>query len=91
MRPGDGVAKVRSETGWEVQIDTATGEVLQVAVRRSDLIESLHDGSFFGDWAKLWIFLPAGLILLALWLSGMYLWALPWWAKSARRRRAQRG
>ena len=53
VRPGRGVVKVRAESSWEVQIDSATGEVLHVAYRRSDLIESLHDGSFFGDWAKL--------------------------------------
>ena len=88
IRPSDGVAKVRSRAGYEVQIDTATGEVLSVARRRSDLIESLHDGSFFGDWAKLGVFLPAGAILLALWLTGIYLWVLPWWARGARKRRA---
>jgi uncharacterized iron-regulated membrane protein len=87
FRPRDGVAKVRARDGLEVQIDTATGEVLQLAMRRSDLIESLHDGSFFGEAVKLWVFLPAGLILLALWLTGIYLWLLPWWAKASRKRR----
>ena len=33
--------------------------------RRSDLIESIHDGSYFGgDWTKLGLFLPAGIVLL---------------------------
>ena len=82
-----GMVKVRCENRWEVQIDTATGEVLQVAYRRSDLIESMHDGSFFHEHAKLWIFLPSGVILLGLWLTGMYLWILPKWAKSAGRKR----
>ena len=87
VRPGKGMVKVRCENRWEVQIDTATGEVLQVAYRRSDLIESMHDGSFFHEHAKLWIFLPSGVILLGLWLTGMYLWILPKWAKSAGRKR----
>ncbi|MFG0285678.1 MAG: PepSY domain-containing protein [Phycisphaerales bacterium JB039] len=77
VRPGRGIVKVRANSRWEVQVDTATGEVVQVAYRRSDLIESIHDGSWFHDAAKLWIFLPAGALALGLWLTGMYLWALP--------------
>ncbi len=46
VRPGKGVIKVRAKNRWEIQIDTTNGEVLQVAVLRSDLIESIHDGSF---------------------------------------------
>lgn len=89
VRPGKGMLKVRCNNDWEVQIDTATGEVLQVAYRRSDLIESIHDGSFFHASAKLWVFLPSGLVLLALWFTGVYLWVLPIWAKrSGRKRRA---
>jgi uncharacterized iron-regulated membrane protein len=69
------------------QVDLGTGRVLQTAYRRSDLIESIHDGSFFGgDWVKLGLFLPAGIVLLLLWLSGLWLWWLPFGAK--RRRRA---
>jgi hypothetical protein len=47
---------------------------MQTAYRRSDLIESIHDGSFLaGDWTKLGLFLPAGLTLLLLWLSGLWM------------------
>ncbi|MCH7962240.1 MAG: PepSY domain-containing protein [Planctomycetes bacterium] len=89
VRPGQGIVKVRGKTRWEVQVDTATGEVLQVKYRRSDLIESIHDGSWFHEKAKLWVFLPNGLILLCLLFTGLYLWILPIWAKrSARARRA---
>lgn len=77
VRPGQGVVKVRAINGWEVQIDTATGAVLQTAFRRSDFIEAMHDGSFFHEHAKLWIFLPSGLLLLLLWLTGLYLWLAP--------------
>ena len=91
VRIGRRVAKVRANSRWEVQVDTANGEILHVAYRRSDLIESLHDGSFFGDWAKLWVFLPNGLILLGLLLTGAYLWVLPKMAKGRGNRiRAQR-
>ena len=91
VRIDKGVVKVRGKSRWEVQVDTATGEVLQVAYRRSDLIESLHDGSFFGDWAKLWVFLPNGLVLFGLIGTGAYLWVLPKLAKRrGARLRAQR-
>jgi len=90
VRPDKGIVKVHGPNRWEVQVDTATGEVVQVAYRRSDLIESIHDGSWFHDRAKLWVFLPSGVVLFALWLTGIYLWALPIWAKRAGRRRRNR-
>lgn len=77
MRPSKGAAKVQCKNHWEVQIDLSTGDILSSTYRRSDLIESLHDGSFFSDAAKLWLFLPNGLILLALWITGAWLWWLP--------------
>ena len=72
-----GMAKILARSGWEIQIDTATGDVLSVEYRRSDLIESLHDGSFFADWVKLFIFFPAGILLLGMYLTGMYLFVFP--------------
>lgn len=91
VRPGKGVAKVLLISGWEVQVDLGTGEVLQTAYRRSDLIESLHDGSFFaGDWTKLGLFLPTGITVLLLWLGGMWMWWVPFAAKRRVRRRLER-
>lgn len=86
VRPSKGIMKVISHSRWEAQLALADGAVLQVAYRRSDLIEQLHDGSFFGDAAKRWIFLPSGMVLFALWLTGLYLWALPY---LTRRKRAK--
>ena len=77
LRVDKGIAKIRSNTGWEVQIDTSTAEVLRVAYRRSDWIESLHDGSLFSDTVKLYIFLPTGIILIIMWGTGIYLFLLP--------------
>lgn len=85
VRPSKGICKVQSKNGWEVQIDLATGDVISHAYRRSDLIESLHDGSFFADAAKLWIFLPNGIILLGLWISGAWLWYLPLGRRKSKR------
>lgn len=88
VRPRRGVAKVWLNSGWEVQVDLGTGQVLHSAYRRSDLIESIHDGSYFGgDWTKLGLFLPASLVLLVLWTGGLWMWWIPF---KARRRAAAR-
>lgn len=87
VRPGKGIVKVRGNSRWEVQIDTATGEVISSDYRRSDFIESLHDGSWFHDGAKLWVFFPNGLVLLGLWFTGLYLWFLPVVQKRVNRKR----
>lgn len=87
VRPGEGVVKVRCKNRYEVQVDTQTGEILQVAFRRSDLIESIHDGTYFHDSFKLWVFLPAGLILAVLSITGLYLFCLPHLAKRRHRRK----
>jgi len=81
VRPAKGLLKVVTKSRWEVQIKIDDGTILQTAYRRSDLIESLHDGSFFGDPVKLWIFLPAGAVLFCLWMTGAWLWLLPYSVK----------
>jgi len=78
VRPGRGIAKVRAKNRWEIQVDTRTGEILHTAYRRSDLIESIHDGSFFaGDWTKLGVFLPAGIAMAGMLVTGAWLWYMP--------------
>lgn len=86
IQPNRGIAKVQARSRWEVQVDLTTGEVLQVAYRRSDLIESLHDGSWFHDRVKLWVFLPVAVVVLGLWLTGIYLFFLPYAVRWSRRR-----
>lgn len=89
VRPDRGVAKVWTRSGHEVQVDLGDGSILQVAVRRSDLIESLHDGSFFGgDLVKLGVFLPVGASLLFMLFSGAWLFAHPFLARRRARKRA---
>lgn len=87
VRPDRGLVKVRCRNRWELQIDLETGAVLASTKRRSDLIESLHDGSFFGDPVKLGVFLPSGLLLLVLWFTGAWLWYLPIRNRRINRRR----
>lgn len=91
VRPGRGMVKVWLNNGWEVQVDLGTGVVLQTAYRRSDFIESIHDGSFFaGDWSKLGIFLPTGVAVFLLWVGGLWMWWVPFIAKRRRRRATAR-
>ena len=78
VRPKKGLIKVRGNNDWEVQIDAKTGAVLQVAERRSDFIESIHDGSYFHENVKLGVFLPVALLLLVIWATGLYLFLLPY-------------
>lgn len=78
FRPGKRVHKVRSRHhDAEIQVDAVTGAVLSVAHRPSDLIERIHDGSFFGDWVhdSLMPLVAVGLVFLV--FSGLYLWLAP--------------
>ncbi|MEM0928022.1 MAG: PepSY-associated TM helix domain-containing protein [Pseudomonadota bacterium] len=89
VKPDKGVVKFIAANNWEAQIDTSNGDVLQVAYRRSDLIESLHDGSFFAGWTKKGVFLPSGIALFVMWGTGIYLFALPHirnWQKARKKR-----
>ena len=87
IRVDKGIAKVRAKSGWEVQVDTETAEVLNVAYRRSDLIETIHDGSFFAGPVKLFIFLPTGILLILMWGTGIYLFLLPRFRKKKKKAR----
>ena len=91
LQPRRGVVKVQAKNRWEVQIDLQTAKVLQVAYRRSDLIESLHDGSFFDDRVKLWVFLPVAVIVFTLWGTGIYLFFLPIIVRWSKRQRSKSG
>lgn len=89
IRPSKGIAKVILKSDVEYQIDLGSGHILQREIRRSDFIESLHDGSFFaGDISKLGVFLPAAIGLLVLCLSGIYMFWLPIIVKLRKRRAA---
>ncbi len=88
VRTDRGVVKVRGKNRWEVQVDTNTGEILQVEFRRSDFIEAIHDGSFFSENYGKYAFLVNGLVLTSLWLTGIYLWLLPYIMKRSRAKKA---
>ena len=85
IRPDKGVAKFTfTDSYLEIQIDGATGQVLQSALRRSDWIEQLHDGSIvdltFGwkaGFFKLIYTSLMGLALLTFAATGFWLWYGP--------------
>jgi len=88
IQPQRGIAKVQSRTHWEVQVDLQSGKVLQTEYRRSDVIESLHDGSWFHDRVKLFVFLPVAIVVFGLWVTGIYLFILPYAVKWSRSRQS---
>ncbi|WP_286262790.1 PepSY-associated TM helix domain-containing protein [Thalassotalea atypica] len=89
VRPSKGIIKIRANNSWEIQIDGQNAQVLQVAYRRSEWIESLHDATYFQDSANLWLMLPVGIALLLLWLTGLYLFCVPYVKKWQRKKNKQ--
>lgn len=87
FRPSQRVHKVISVHGdIEVQVCATTLATSGPAVRRSDFIERLHDGSALGDWMHGWVMPVVALGLLFLALSGYVMWGWPKWQKARRRR-----
>lgn len=91
VRLDRGIIKVHATNKWEIQIDHQTKQVLQVAYRRSDLIESIHDGSFFHEYAKLGVFMPSAILLLFLSITGLYLFLTTLFVKQSKKRKKQVG
>jgi uncharacterized iron-regulated membrane protein len=83
-RPGSGVARLRTVNDYEIQVDLTDGRMLKAAPRRTSWIIALHEGSFFGDAVKYGIFLPASILLLLLWISGIVLALSPYLPKRRR-------
>lgn len=81
-RPGKGMVKfVFGKHFTEIQLDAATGEVLFIGKRWSDVIEHVHDGSIIdrwlginGEYFKLIYTSLLGLSLLLLSITGFFLW-----------------
>jgi uncharacterized iron-regulated membrane protein len=87
VEPADGIAKVILASRTEFQVDLQTGAVLQTGYRTSDLLESIHDFTFVGPYGKYLIALPSGIALFLMWLTGTYLFLLPFLARRRKRRR----
>jgi hypothetical protein len=84
VRKEKGVAKFVFVNYYGVQLDGATGEILNVEVRRSDFIENLHDGSVVDFYLgtsdgqfKVFYTTMTGLALLVFTVTGFWLWYGP--------------
>ncbi len=84
VRPDKGVIKFSFKEHYHgVQLDGATGALLKIEHRTSDLIESIHDGSivdrYLGTdpWFKLFYNTTLGLSLILFSLTGFWLWYGP--------------
>lgn len=85
VRPDKGILKFSfTQHYWEIQLDATTGKVLSVALRRSDFLEALHDGSLMdrsfkldGGYLKLIYTSVMALALITFSLTGFWLWYGP--------------
>ncbi|MDT0552781.1 PepSY-associated TM helix domain-containing protein [Urechidicola vernalis] len=68
---------------WGVQLDGATGQLLNVGKRNADFIENIHDGSIVDNYLgtngyfKLFYTTLMGIALLTFSISGFWLWYGP--------------
>lgn len=74
FRPHKNNIAVRFNDGMEYQFHPQTGEIIKKAMRRTNILIELHQGSFAGGWATYVIFLPAGLGLFFLLISGLIIY-----------------
>ncbi|TDT46312.1 PepSY-associated transmembrane protein [Maribacter spongiicola] len=85
IRKDKGMVKfVYDEHYWGLQLDGATGKLLHVEKRYSDLIEQVHDGSIIDDYLgtsnkqiKVFYTSIMGLALLLFTITGFWLWYGP--------------
>lgn len=85
IRPKDGMAKVIMKSRTEIQVDLVTGKATETGYRTSDLLETIHDFSFMGDWAKYVFSFGSGIALIFMGATGVYLFVLPMWVKRRKR------
>ncbi|WRI31738.1 PepSY domain-containing protein [Maribacter sp. BPC-D8] len=85
IRKEKGMVKfVYADHLWGLQLDGATGKLLHIDQRYSDLIEQLHDGSILDDYLgtsnnqiKVFYTTVMGLALLLFTITGFWLWYGP--------------
>jgi hypothetical protein len=85
VRPDKGMVKFTFKSNfYEVQLDGVTGSLLQIELRRSDVIEKIHDGSivdyYFGFESgvfKLIYTIMMSFALMLFTITGFWLWYGP--------------
>jgi len=73
-RPNKNNLSIRYKDDMEKQIHAQTGDVLSFAKRHTNWLLRIHQGSYFSDWVKKFIFIPTAIVLQILWISGMMLY-----------------
>lgn len=91
FRPSHRIYKVRSEhDDLEIQVDAISLQTWGPEPRRSDWLERLHDGQFFGDWAHGWVMPLAAIGFVFLTLTGYLVWLWPKWLRWRRDKKTAR-
>ncbi|UMB53261.1 PepSY domain-containing protein [Lutibacter sp. A64] len=98
IRKNKGMVKFIFENHtWEIQLDGATGTVLNIGKRHSDFIENLHDGTVLDNWlntsSKIFRVIYTtimGLALLLFTITGFWLWYGPKKLKKHRKKRPRK-
>lgn len=86
------VFKVTSKEGFrEVQVDAKTAKVLSVSVRNDQLLETIHDMSFFSPALHAWLLPVVAVCLFLLGISGAYMFAVPIFRRRKFNRRQNTG
>ena len=67
--PSKGVVSIRAKNFWQIQFDANSGELLDLSVRRTDVLEDVHEGRWMG--VNLWLFLPIHVLSVMLWILGV--------------------
>ncbi|MBI9016527.1 MAG: PepSY domain-containing protein [Phycisphaerae bacterium] len=87
FRPGKRVFKVQSKHNYrEIQVDAVNNDILSIATRNSDMIEALHDGSYFGEFVHRWLMRAFAVVTVVLTITGLYLWLAPALKKAKRQK-----
>ena len=72
-KPSKNNASVRLKSGEEIQMNAQTGEVLKRAIRRTNLLIDIHQGSILGPFGQYGIYLLTGLGMIILYMTGLNL------------------
>ena len=72
-KPAKNNVSLRLKSGEEIQLDPESGKVLKRAIRRTNLLIDIHQGSIIGPLGQYGVYILSGFGLILLYLSGIYL------------------
>lgn len=73
-RPSKNNISIRYKDDMEKQIHAQTGKVLSYAKRHTNWIIRIHQGTYFANWIKEFIFIPTAVALQIIWITGLVLY-----------------